>query len=66
MAEDLNQDGTIDIYDINYPQKIKYTIAIKNPSLIRDDGLTYYNLTGKISNDGEKIILDSPIDIVFP
>ena len=66
LSEDLNQDGTIDIYDINYPQKIKYTIAVKNPSLIRDDGLTYYNLTGEISNDGEKIILDSPIDIFFP
>jgi hypothetical protein len=66
LSEDLNQDGTIDIYDINYPQKIKYTIAIKNPSLIRDDELTSYNLTGKISNDGEKIILDSPIDIIYP
>jgi hypothetical protein len=63
---DLNQDGSIDIYDIDYPKKIQHTNAIINPSIIKDDQVTSYNLMGKISIDGKKIILNYPIDIVFP
>jgi len=63
---DINGDGKKDIYDINYPNKIKYTKTTINPQLIKDDQITSYYLSGKISDDGKKIILSAPIDILYP
>jgi hypothetical protein len=63
---DINGDGKKDIYDINYPNKIKYTKTTINPKLIKDDQITSYYLSGKISDDGKKIILSAPIDILYP
>jgi len=37
---DINEDGRKDIYDINYPNKIKYAKTTINPRLIKDDQIT--------------------------
>jgi len=63
---DINDDGKKDIYDLNYPNKIKYTKNIINPQVIKDDDITSYNLSGNISEDGTKIILSKPIYIIYP
>lgn len=61
---DINGDSATDIYDIVYPEKIKYTSVITNPFEIKCNFKTTYDLIGRVSSDGKKIILNAPIDII--
>ena len=60
---DVNKDSKIDIYDIVYPEPLKYTVAVKNPNLLHDNG-SIYNLIGIISSDGRSVLkVRLPIDL---
>ena len=58
---DVNIDSKIDIYEILYPEPLNYTVAVKNPNLLHDNG-SIYNLMGIISSDG-RLKLRLPIDL---
>jgi|GEM_PF-3952088 len=62
---DVNRDGAIDLYDIVYPKEIKTAAATLNSgSFIADNNMSYY-LTGRISENGDRILFDYPIDISY-
>jgi len=62
---DINRDGAIDLYDIVYPNEIKTTQSTGNSgAFIADDNMSYY-LSGRISENGDRILFDYPIDISY-
>ena len=62
---DRNADGKMDIYDLIYPSPLKIISAVNNPSSIREDNGSSYILTGEISPDGDRLILQAPLNISY-
>jgi hypothetical protein len=62
-AGDLNNDHKVNLYDLVYPNKIKYIKAVRNPQFINEIMDESIELCGIISEDGKKIILNNSIEI---